>query len=40
MRGGLTYSEAINTSHSERMIIKEIIEHNMEITKETKMPFF
>jgi len=40
MRGGLTYSEIMDMSGSEREIIAEIIKSNLETTKETKMPFF
>jgi hypothetical protein len=40
MRGGLTYSEIMDMSGSEREIIAAIIKSNLETTKETKMPFF
>ena len=40
MRGGVSYVDVLNMSHEERMNIKELVEHNMETTKATKMPFF
>ena len=40
MRGGLTYSEAMEISVQDREIIKGIIEENINTTKETGLPFF
>ena len=40
MRGGITYSEAALLSNQERNIIGEIIKENLEISKESKMPFW
>jgi len=40
LRGGLSYTEALNLSFEERQIIGKIIENNLEITKETGQPFF
>ena len=40
MRGGITYSDAMALSQLEREVISDIIKENMEITKESKMPFF
>lgn len=40
MRGGLSYSEIMSMSSSERGIIAEIIKSNLETTKETRLPFF
>lgn len=40
MRGGLSYTEAMNLSMDERKIINEIIKENLETTKKSKMPFF
>ncbi len=40
MRGGITYSEAIELGSQEREIIAKIIEKNLEVAKETKMPFW
>lgn len=40
MRGGLSYTEAMNLSMDERKIINDIIKENLETTKKSKMPFF
>lgn len=40
MRGGLSYSDAMMLSHSDREIISKIIEDNMETTKKSGLPFF
>jgi len=40
MRGGMTLEEAYNLDHETREIISNIVEKNLETTKETKMPFF
>ena len=40
MRGGLSYTEAMNLSMDERKIINEIIKENLETTKKSKTPFF
>ena len=40
MRGGITYSEALEISFHEREIINGIIEENINTTKETGLPFF
>ena len=40
MRGGVSYEDVLNMSHEERFQIKELIEANMETTKNTKLPFF
>ncbi len=40
MRGGLTYTEAMNLSHSEREIVSDIIKENLETTKKSGLPFF
>ena len=40
MRGGLSYTEAMNLGMEERTIINDIIKENLETTKKTKMPFF
>lgn len=40
MRGGISYSELMAMSSSEREIIAEIIKGNLETTKETRLPFF
>jgi hypothetical protein len=40
MRGGITYSEAMEISFQEREIINSIVEDNINTTKETGLPFF
>lgn len=40
MRGGLTYEDILNMSVSERNQINELIEHNLEITKKSQLPYF
>lgn len=40
MRGGISYSELMAMSSTEREIIADIIKGNLETTKETKLPFF
>lgn len=40
MRGGLTYTEAYNLDQFERKIIGKIIDSNLDITKQSKLPFF
>jgi hypothetical protein len=40
MRGGLSYNEAHLMTHEEREIIADIIKGNLEITKESGLPFF
>lgn len=40
MRGGITYSDAMALSQADRDVVNDIIKENMEITKESKMPFF
>ena len=40
MRGGLTYTEAMELSSQERDIIAGIVKDNMEATKKSGMPFF
>lgn len=40
MRGGLTYTEAMNLSHGEREIVSDIIKENLETTKKSGLPFF
>jgi hypothetical protein len=40
MRGGLTYVEAMNLSHSERELIGQLIKENLETTKKSGLPFF
>jgi len=40
MRGGITYGEILDLSVNERSIIAELVKSNLEIAKDTKMPFF
>lgn len=40
MRGGLTYTEAMNLSSEERNLVSELIKDNLETTKKTQLPFF
>jgi len=40
MRGGISYEEIMNLSQTERLLINEIIESNLETTKKSQMPFF
>lgn len=40
MRGGLTMTEAYQLDNTDREIIGNLIRENLEITKESGMPFF
>ncbi len=40
MRGGLSLEEMFYLSPDEREIIVSIVNENLEVTKETKLPFF
>jgi hypothetical protein len=40
MRGGLTYTEAMDLSKAEREIVAKIVEDNIETTKKSGLPFF
>lgn len=40
MRGGVSYEDVLNMSDSERKAINEIIENNLEVTKQSQLPFF
>ena len=40
MRGGLTYTEAMNLSPRERDMIGKIIKENLDTTKKSGLPFF
>lgn len=40
MRGGISYEDAMMLSQSEREIIASISQENLEITKESKLPYF
>lgn len=40
MRGGMTYTEAMLLSSTERELISNIIKENLETTKKSGMPFY
>ena len=40
MRGGLTYTEAMELGQTERELISELIKDNFETTKKTGLPYF
>lgn len=40
MRGGIGYSEAMELSPQDRAIIGDIVKSNLELAKESKMPFW
>ena len=40
MRGGMTLDEAFALSFSDRELISQLINENLETAKETGMPFF
>lgn len=40
MRGGLSIEEAYQLDRQDREVIAEIIESNLETTKDTQLPFF
>ena len=40
MRGGITYTEAMNLSYREREMIGKIVKENLETTKKSGLPFF
>jgi len=40
MRGGATYDDVMQMSHTERTMISELIKENLETTKSSKLPFF
>ena len=40
MRGGISYEQVLQLSVSERKLIGEIVNDNMETTKKSGLPFF
>jgi len=40
MRGGLTYTEAMNLSNVERTMLGKLIKENLDTTKKSGLPFF
>lgn len=40
MRGGASYEDVLNMSMAERKMISEMVDKHLEITKDSKLPFF
>lgn len=40
MRGGVTVSESYLLTYEDRKLINKLIEKNLEVTKESGLPFF
>jgi len=40
MRGGISFAESMNLSHDERQLVSDIVKDNMDITKQSGLPFF
>lgn len=40
MRGGISYTDIMNLSFTERQMISKIIEENLETTQKSRLPFF
>ncbi len=40
LRGGATYTDVLNFSDEEIKLSRELIQQNLEITKNTKLPYF
>ena len=40
MRGGMSWTEALNLSPDERAISAQLVKENLETTKKTGQPFF
>ena len=40
MRGGMSWTEALNLSPEERTIVSQLVKENMETTKKSGQPFF
>jgi len=40
MRGGMSWTEALNLSPDERAIASQLVKENMDTTKKTGQPFF
>lgn len=40
MRGGLSYTEAHETTPEDREVMSKLIEENLETAKKTQQPFF
>lgn len=40
MRGSISYNDAHNLAYEDRIAISKLIEENLEITKNSGLPFF
>lgn len=40
MRGGASYNDVLQMSFQERKMLNDLIDDNLETTKNTKLPFF
>jgi hypothetical protein len=40
MRGGMSLDESYTLSFNDRELINELIKDNLEVTKETRLPYF
>jgi hypothetical protein len=40
MRGGATYDQVMQMSHTERNLISDLAKENIETTKKTQLPWF
>jgi len=40
MRGGMSWTEALNLSPEERSVLSQLVKENMDTTKKTGHPFF
>ena len=40
MRGGASYTDILNMSIEERVMLNQLVENNLETTKKTNLPFF
>jgi hypothetical protein len=40
MRGGASYEDILNMSDNERQQINKLIENNLEVTKQSQLPYF
>jgi hypothetical protein len=40
MRGSITYDDAVMLSYEDRSMISKLIKDNLEVTKESGLPFF
>jgi hypothetical protein len=40
MRGGASYTDILNMSIEERVMLNQLVENNLETTKKPQLPFF